>query len=73
MKLRERPYSALRGALIANGITVERLAIRLGVGRTYMTERMTGRRSFTTEEAYQILKFIKEPPEAITAFFPPKK
>lgn len=67
-----KPHAKLRGALIAADIDGAYLARKLLRGRTYISNRMTGKESWTIDECYKILDLIGAPHSALAEYFPPR-
>ena len=68
-----RPYWLLRGKMFEKDVKGYDIANLLGCGNGYVSERLTGKRSFTIEEAYKILDYLDLPAEDIFTYFPPNK
>jgi hypothetical protein len=67
-----RPHAKLRGAMVAADMDEEYLARKLLRGRTYVSQRMMGRKPWPMDEAYAIMDLIRAPYDQLTIYFPPK-
>lgn len=66
-----KPYSYIRGALRQYDIDQQYIAEQLGRSRTYVSNRLSGRGTFTLDEAYQIMRMCGVPHSDIYKAFPP--
>jgi len=60
----------LKSRLYEEDITQIEIAERLKRSNTYVMQRMTGRRSWSVDEAYLILDMVGEPCGALIDYFP---
>ncbi len=68
-----KPFYKLRFALGEADINQMYLSKMLDRSTGYISARMTGKESWTIEDAYKILKILGEPVESLTEYFPPKE
>lgn len=68
-----KPLKKLRIAMMENDMIQKDLCYMLNKSGGYITNRMTGRASFTTTEAYQIIKALKLDITDFFEYFPPIK
>ena len=68
-----KPLKKLRIAMMANDMTQVDIANLICKTKTYVTWRMTGRASFSTTEAYQIIRALKLDIAEFFEYFPPIK
>lgn len=66
----DKPYFKLRQQMFAFGIKAPELAECIGRKERYVQERLSGRDSFTVEEAYSIMEYLEIDPIRMTEFFP---
>lgn len=66
-----RPYSRLRFELMERDIDQITLAEMLKRSDTYISNRMSGKDSWTLWEALEMMRIIDAKPEDIIAYFPP--
>ena len=64
-----KPYSRLRFLMSENDIDNKYLAQMLGRQVRYISQRMTGQRSWTIEEAVQICDLLHIPLEQLPEYF----
>ena len=67
-----KPFRALRAEMVRAGVDQAYACKQRGCGQTYMTERFTGRRPWTMDDAYWWLEFLDLPREDIYKYFPPQ-
>lgn len=66
-----RSYAKLRGRMAEMEITSEALANYIEKSRTYVSNRLTHRYSWSIDEVYKILDFLEIPQSEIFTYFPP--
>ena len=66
-----KPYAKLRGKMAEMEVTGEALSNFLGKNRGYVSQRMSKNISWSIDEVYKILDFLKIPREEIFTYFPP--
>lgn len=66
-----RPYGALRGALLAQGIDHQHLARALLLSETCLSRKMNAKSGWTLDEAYGALQLLGRPASDLPALFPP--
>ena len=64
-------YKRLRGKMREEGITGNDLARWMGMTPNSISARMTGRVSWSLQDAYQILDYLSIPREELYDYFPP--
>lgn len=67
-----RPHAKLRGAMVAADMDEEYLARKLLRGRTYVSQRMMGKKPWAMDEAYAIMDLLRLPHDQLAVYFPPK-
>jgi hypothetical protein len=67
-----RPHAKLRGAMVAADMDEEYLARKLLRGRTYVSQRMMGKKPWAMDEVYAIMDLLRLPHDQLAAYFPPK-
>lgn len=65
-----RKYCYLAGHLRQLDMTQNDLAHEIGISRTALNHRMTGRTPWTLEEMYQILHLLNAPDSELYLYFP---
>lgn len=68
-----RPHAMLRGAMVAADIDEQYLARKLLRGKTYVSERMMGRKPWQMDEVYTIMDLLRLPHDKLAVYFPPQK
>lgn len=68
-----RPYWLLKARMYERDAQNTDIANLLGRSATYVSERLTGKKFFTLDDAYKILKYLDLPMEEIFVYFPPDK
>lgn len=60
----------LRGEIVANGLTVQEVAEKMGLSRNTLFSRLSGQTSFNTEEVIKLcdILHIKEPSRKVEIF-----
>jgi len=60
----------LRGEIVANGLTVQEVAEKIGLSRNTMFSRLSGHTSFNTEEVIKLCDILKirEPNRKVDIF-----
>lgn len=60
----------LRGEMVANGLTVQDVADRMGLSRNTLSSRLSGHSSFDTEEIIKLCEIlhIQEPGRKVEIF-----
>ena len=64
-------YAEIRAAMLIVGETQIQLAWAMGCGKSHVSQCLTGKKPFTTDEAYFLLDRYGIPHERFTAVFPP--
>lgn len=67
-----RPHAKLRGAMVAADMDEEYFARKLLRGRTYISQRMMGKKPWAMDEVYEIMQLLHIPHEQMAEYFPPK-
>lgn len=63
-------FKKLKGEMFACDVDQKRLCKVLGKSKTYVTDRMTGRRPWSMEDAYAICDLLEIPYTDMLAYFP---
>ena len=63
-------FRKLKGKLRELDMTQADLCKKLARSHTYISERMTGKKSWELDDCYDILRIIGEPYSAINEYFP---
>jgi len=71
MKFKDKWLPEVRAYMRFFDMSQRDLALRLNVGKNYVNECLTGKKAFTTEEAYAILDMFDLPHERLHEIFPP--
>lgn len=67
-----RPYAALRGELLARGMTHQQLARELLISKTCLSRKMNAKAGWLLdEEAYKTLHLLGLPMKDLPRLFPP--
>lgn len=64
------PKKPLHGALVAHGYRQQDLCRILTRSQTYISDRMTVRKSWELDEVYAMCKLLEIPMEKISEYFP---
>ena len=63
-------FKKLRGKFAALGMDQNYIARKIGLDRSSVSLRMTGRREWTLSEIYAVMDLINEPYERLNEYFP---
>lgn len=64
-------YKKLRGRMYENQVTQDELSAVIDKSYGYVSERMTGKKSFRMEDVYSICDYLEIPYSEIYIYFPP--
>jgi cyanate lyase len=67
-----KPYKLLKGEIFANDMTQNDIAATIGRSQNYVTQRMTGKKPWTMQDAYAICDALEIPHEKMHRYFPPE-
>ena len=63
-------FKLLRGKLRELGMDQEYIALKIGISRSWLSFKLTGKRTWTLTEMYAIMDLINEPDAKLNEYFP---
>lgn len=66
-----KPYPLLRAFVVANNFSIDQVARKLQMSRSYYLARINGHSEWTLQDIHKIMALMNEPPERMGEFFPP--